>query len=220
MSTLSAIFWCLCQKLFLSPLYFNKILYTKALSDQALSLAPDWILLLRGPRIPVYSCDSTTTFHLGGSSGILQDKVRILGALVLCSLSEHIFCCALLTLLCASVNEWHALHEASKEPCSVVTWWSHRVYGRNLLGGYTHLPMAGGTQCLLQEPTRNGQSVWTELSFLGQTFWSFWPFHNSLGIRSPNLIYRIIDFQGTCDLYCYCVLWLRSQTWIGSQESV
>ena len=29
-----------------------KLCYTKALSDQALSLAPDWILLLRGPKIP------------------------------------------------------------------------------------------------------------------------------------------------------------------------
>ena len=28
-----------------------------------------------------------------------------------------------------------------------------------------------------------------ELSFLGQTFRSLWPFHNSLGIRSTNLIY-------------------------------
>ena len=37
-----------------------KLYYTKALSDQASSLAPDWILLLRGPRIPVYSHDSTT----------------------------------------------------------------------------------------------------------------------------------------------------------------
>ena len=76
-----------------------------------------------------------------------------------------------------------------------------------------------GTQCLLSELTRNGQSMWTELSFLSQTFWSLWPFHNSLKIKSTNLIYRIIDFQGTCDLYCYCVLWLRSQTWMGSQES-
>ena len=49
--------------------------YTKALSDQASSLAPDWILLLQGPRIPVSSCDSTTTFHLWGSSRILQDKM-------------------------------------------------------------------------------------------------------------------------------------------------
>ena len=53
-STLSAPFWCLCQKLSLSPLCFNKTFYyTKALSHQASSLAPDWILLLQGPRIPV-----------------------------------------------------------------------------------------------------------------------------------------------------------------------
>ena len=173
-----------------------------------------------GPRIPASLHDSTTTFHLGGSSGILQDKVRMLGVLVLCSLSKHVFCCALLTLRCACVNEWHALHEASKEPCSAVPWWSHTAfYGRNLSGVYTDLPMPRGTQCLLQERTRNGQSVWTKLSFLSQTFQCLWPFHNSLGIRSTNLIYRIIDFQGTCDLYCYCVLRLRSQTWIGIQES-
>ena len=29
-----------------------KLYSTKALSDQASSLAPDWILLLQGPRIP------------------------------------------------------------------------------------------------------------------------------------------------------------------------
>ena len=196
-----------------------KFYYTKALSDQTLSLAPDWILLLWGPRIPVSLCDSTRTFHLGDLSGILQDKVRMLGALVLCYLSELIFCCALLTLRCACVNEWHVLHEASAEPCSAVPQWSHTAYGRNLLGVYTNLPVPRGTQCLLWEPTRNGQSVLTEISFLGQTFRSLWPFHNSLGIRSINLIYRIIDFQGIRVLYCYCVLWLRSQTWIGSQES-
>ena len=156
--------------------------------------------------------DSTTTFLLGGSSGILQDKVRMLGALVLCSLSEYIFCCALLNLWCARVNEWHALREANEEPCSAVPRWSHTAYGRNMSGVSTDLPRPRGTQCLLWEPTRNGQSVWTELSFLSQTFRSLWPFHNSL----QNLIYRIIDFPGTCDLYCDCVLW---QTWIGIQES-
>ena len=187
-----------------------KLYYTKALSDQVLSLAPDWILLLRRPRILASLFGSATTFHLGGSSWILEDKVKMLGALVLCSLSKHVFCCALLTLRCACVNEWHALREASKEPCSVVPRWSHMAYGRNLLGVYTDLPMPRGTQCLLREPTRNGQSVWTELSFLGQTFRSLWPFHNSLGIRSTNLIYRTIDFQGTCDLCYYCVLLLRA----------
>ena len=49
---------------FLYLLYTLIKLYdTKALSDQASSLAPDWILLLRGSRIPVSSCDSTTTFQ-------------------------------------------------------------------------------------------------------------------------------------------------------------
>ena len=38
---------------------------------------------------------------------------------------------------------------------------------------------------------RNGQNMWTELSFLSQTFQSLWPFHNSLGIRTTNLICRI-----------------------------
>ena len=72
-----------------------KLYYTKTLSNQALSLAPNWILLLQRPTIPV-SFRSAITFHLGGSSGILKDKVRMLGALVLCSPSEHVFCCTLL----------------------------------------------------------------------------------------------------------------------------
>ena len=45
-----------------------KLYYTKALSDQASSLALDWILLLRGPRIPVSSRDSTTTFQYPDNS--------------------------------------------------------------------------------------------------------------------------------------------------------
>ena len=63
--TLSAPFWGLCQKLSLSPLYFitqNKTLLQKALSDQALSLALDWILLLQRPRI-LGSFRSATTFQ-------------------------------------------------------------------------------------------------------------------------------------------------------------
>ena len=40
-----------------------KLYYTKALSDQASSLAPDWIPLLRKPRIPTSFLGSATTFH-------------------------------------------------------------------------------------------------------------------------------------------------------------
>ena len=101
--------------------------------------------------------------------------------------SEHIFCCTLLTLQRACVNGWHALCEASEEPCSAVPRWPHMAYGRNLSGVYTDLPMPRSTQRILQGPTRNGQRVWTELSFLSQTFQSLWPFHNFLGIRTTNL---------------------------------
>lgn len=37
-------------------------------------------------------------------------------------------------------------------------------------------------------------------------------------LRTTNLNRHIRGFQGTCGLCCYCVLLLRSQTWIGSQE--
>ena len=149
-----------------------KLYYTKALSDQASSLALDWFLLLQRPRI-LASFRSATTFHLGGSSGILQDKVRMLGAPVLCSPSEHISCCTLLIVRCGCVNEWNTMREASEEPCSAVPRLPHTAYGRNLLGVYTDLPMPRGTQCLLWGPTGNGQSMWTELSFLGQNFGLF-----------------------------------------------
>ena len=64
-----------------------KLYYTKALSDQASSLAPDWSLLLRGPRIPVSSRDSTTTFHnldsiLKSRDITLPTKVHLVKAMV------------------------------------------------------------------------------------------------------------------------------------------
>ena len=97
---------------FLYPFYtLIKLYCTKALSDQASSLAPVWILLLRRPRIPMSFHGSATTFHLGGSSRILQDKVGMLGALVLCSLSKHVFCCTLLNL--HSVLAW-----MNETPCA------------------------------------------------------------------------------------------------------
>ena len=170
-------------------LYFNKTLLHKSSEQSSLIFGPR----LNSPpeaKNPRVFCGSATTFHLGCSSGILQDKVRMLGALVLCSPSEHIFCYTLLTLQRACVNEWHALCEASEEPCSAVPRWPHMAYGRNLSGDYTDLPMLGCTQCLLRGPIRNGQSVWTELSFLSQTFRSLWPFHNFLGIRTTNLSVR------------------------------
>ena len=57
---------------------------------------------------------------------------------------------------------------------------------------------------------------------LNSPFWSnfsvFLIISELLGIRGTNLICWIIDCQGTCDLCYYCVWWLWTQTWIGSQE--
>ena len=52
-----------------------KLYYTKALSNQASSLVSDWILLLRGPRIPVSSRDSTTMFQ-NWSRSVISDSQR------------------------------------------------------------------------------------------------------------------------------------------------
>ena len=55
---------------FLYLLYSSiKLYYTKALSDQASSLAPDWILLFRRPRILASLCSSGTTFQEGDDRG-------------------------------------------------------------------------------------------------------------------------------------------------------
>ena len=135
-----------------------KLYYTKYLSIQASSWAPDWILLLWWPRILEPLHGLPTNFHL---TGILQEKVRMLGALVPCSHSEYFFFCTLLTLWCACVNEWYTLHKARVEPCSAVLWWPHMAYGRYLLGVYTELPMPRGTHGSFGGPTRNGQSMST-----------------------------------------------------------
>ena len=67
-------FWCLCQKLSLSPLYFNKTLLHKSSERSSLVSGPG--LNSRPPEAknPASHC-SATTYHLGGSSRILQDKM-------------------------------------------------------------------------------------------------------------------------------------------------
>ena len=130
--TLSAPFWGLYQKLSISLFYFNKTLLHKSYeqsilgSDPRLNSSPE-------AKNPSIFCGPATTFQLGGPSGILQDKVKMLGALVLCSPSELIFCYTLLTLRCACVNEWHALSKASEELCSAVWWWPHVAYRTSLV---------------------------------------------------------------------------------------
>ena len=60
---------------------------------------------------------------------------------------------------------------------------------------------------------RDGQSVWTELSFLCRLFLVSDHFVSAWGIRTTNLICPIRGFQGTRDPCCYYVLLLRPQVW-------
>ena len=94
------------------------------------------------------------TFHLGGSSRIFQDKVKMLRALVLCSPSKHIFCFALLTLqyACVWLIERDAQASAKQELCPDL--WFHGVLiwlmAETLSGDDTNLLMSRGTVYLLQ----------------------------------------------------------------------
>ena len=145
----------------------------------------------------------------------------MLGALVLCSPSEHVFCYTLLTLWCTCVNEWNVLHEAREEPCSVVLRWPHTAYGRNLSGVYTDLPMPRGTQCPKRlARAEMGKACGPNFPFSVKLFGLFDHFITPWEIEVLTLSVRLVDLQGTCDLCCYCVLWLRSQIWIGNQEAL
>ena len=54
-----------------------KLHHTKALSDQASSLAPDWILLLQRPRIPAsFWCSATTFQGEDGGSDLWYETSR------------------------------------------------------------------------------------------------------------------------------------------------
>ena len=54
-----------------------KLYYTKALSNEASSLAPDWILLLQRPRI-LASFHSATTFQLASSFHSLSLLLKLI----------------------------------------------------------------------------------------------------------------------------------------------
>ena len=70
-------FWCLCQKLSLSPLYFNKTLLHKSSERSSLISGPGLNSSPPEAKNPA-SHRSATNFHLGGSSRILQDKMGLI----------------------------------------------------------------------------------------------------------------------------------------------
>ena len=61
--TLSTPFWCLCQKLSLSPLYFNKTLLHKSSERSSLVSGPGLNSSPLESKNPASLCDSATTFQ-------------------------------------------------------------------------------------------------------------------------------------------------------------
>ena len=83
-----------------------------------------------------------------------------------------------------------------------------------LLGVYTDLPMPRDTQC----PCEGSSQKWAkrvEQTFLSRSSFPglFDHFIIVWEIRTTNLICWVIDFQGTCYPWCYCVLLLRLHVW-------
>ena len=68
-------FHFICQLTWIRDTFLDsKAKLHKSSEWSSLISGPDWILLLRKPRIPASLCDSATTCHLEGWSRILQDK--------------------------------------------------------------------------------------------------------------------------------------------------
>ena len=67
---------------------FNKTLLHKSSERSSLTTGPGLNSSSLKAKNPGIFHGSATTFHLGGSSGILQDKLKMLGAVVLVLLAN------------------------------------------------------------------------------------------------------------------------------------
>ena len=129
----------------------------------------------------------------------------------------HLFCFTLLNLWCACVNEWHALHEASDEPSSAVSWCLVMTTGSPKKGSLVrdlYWPANGKTHSRFLLGERPKLPTWAK--HVDQTFLSQSPFpglfdHFTVlwGIRSTNIICWIIDYV---DLWFMLLLCTFTQT--------
>ena len=96
-----------------------KLYYTKALSDQASSLAPDWILLLQRPRILASFRGSATTFHKDVTPSSLKSVLDM--SMNLCesihNILQHFAISLTETLLNLKINTHSAAAAKSLQPC-------------------------------------------------------------------------------------------------------
>ena len=113
-------------------------------------------------------------------------------------------------MTCPKQSKWWALLWGFAVPWND---WRQTPKWEPCWGLYTDLPMPRDTQ----HPCKSSDQKWAK--HVDWTFFSRSPFpglfdHSIIawGIRTTNLICRIIDFQGTCDPCRYSVLLLKPQT--------
>ena len=111
---------------FLYLLYTNKTLLHKALSNQALSLAPDWIILHRRPRILAIFSFSKNLSPSSGQSSWLRDQTCV-----------SCVCCIGRRILCQYSNMKHEVLKTERERrAGGDQWWR----GISCVPGYSLCP--------------------------------------------------------------------------------
>ena len=130
----------------------------------------------------------------------------------------HVFCFTLLTLWCPCVNEWYAMSKVSDEPWSAVLRCFITAEGSPRKGSlardlYWPPSIKRYPTSLQGDGPEIGKACGLNFSFLVIFFPVSDHFIIAWGIRTTNLICRILDFQGNCDPCCYYVLLLRHQVW-------
>ena len=144
--------------------------------DQAWSLVPKLNLLLWRPRIQPFS-GRAVILGPSGSSG-QGENTR--------SSSRSDCSGARLLLSWLFVPEWHALHEAGGEPCSVVLWCLVMTEGSPpkgylVRGLYSPAKAKRHLRSLLRgEQPEMGEACGLNFHFLVSFPWSLWSFHNCM----------------------------------------
>ena len=164
-------FWCLCQKLSLSPLYFNKTLLHKSSEQSSLICSPGLNSSPPEAKNPA-SYRSATTFHLGGSSGILQDKMGLIIYVSLLLLTPEILSLPFDpqdNAFLSWAHSYAAFHNRSNcwvygtLPSSSVKgipWWTSPLQGKDFLQVCKYLPQSHVMPLLKLRTSNNLNMDW------------------------------------------------------------
>ena len=135
-------FWCLCQTLSLSPLYFNKTFLHKSSEWSSLVSGPGWIHLLWRPRIPRLIIQQQS-FILGAHSGSFRTRWAWQSMWAyFCWLQKSWVCHLIFKTMSSWAHSYAAFHSWSNcwvcgpLPSSSVKgipWWTSPLEGKDFL---------------------------------------------------------------------------------------